>query len=209
MGKEWLLKKIWQPVWLVEFWLDNPSQVQNRYCHRIPVGNALEYNGNIYTLRSFEVLGAANQTPTILLKSPSEVVNGRTGVKILKVEESALTQGRTSDVPFDGEALISLADYRVVAETVRIVGDVELRLSPYYKAPKIKKVYRRCPWEYRGPRENGEGCGYDGSEYFDRNNRSISSRQNDFCNKSIQACNLRFQNSNNQPFGGAEITFDG
>ena len=209
MAKNWLHKSIWQPVWLVEFWLDDPSQVQNRYCHRIPLGDVLEYNGNVYTLRAMEVVAAANQSPTILMQSPSEVVNGRTGAKLIKVEESALTQGRSDNIPFDSEALISVADYRVVAETVRIIKDVELRLSPYYKRPIIKKVYRRCPWEYRGPRENGEGCGYDGSAYFDRNNRSISSRQNDFCNKSIQACNLRFENSNNQPFGGAEITFDG
>ena len=208
MAKEWLTKTIWQPVWLMEIWEENPLNVLSRWCHVIPLGNTLEYNDQFYSLRPMIVSDSGNN-PTVILKSPVDPFTGQNGMKLIKVEESGLQQGGRDPDTFDSDALLFMADYWVVGTTNRTDGDVEIALNPYYKTPKKDVVRRRCPWTYRGPRENGRGCGYTGAAAFDANNESVTQFNRDVCNKSIEACNLRFPEENLQPFGGAEVTYGG
>ncbi len=53
-----------------------------------------------------------------------------------------------------------------------------------------------CPWLYKGTE-----CGYSGSSYWDINNNPASSA-NDVCAKTFNACELRFPESGESPFGG-------
>lgn len=54
----------------------------------------------------------------------------------------------------------------------------------------------RCYHKYRGT-----NCGYNGSNYWDRNNNVVTERNEDVCQLSIKACELRFP-TGSLPFGG-------
>ena len=208
MAKEWLTKEIWEPVWLMEIWEENPLNVISRWCNIIPFGDTLEYNDQFYELRPM-IVSDDSINPTVILKSPVDPFTGQNGMKLLKVEEAGLQQGGRDPDTFDSDVLLFLADYSVVGTTVRSDGDIQIALNPYYKTPTKDVIRRRCPWTYRGPRVNDRGCGYDGAGRFDANNESVTEFNEDVCNKSIQACNRRFPTTNLQPFGGAEVTFNG
>ena len=64
------------------------------------------------------------------------------------------------------------------------------------KLPSRTVVANSCPWLYKGTE-----CGYAGSSYWDINNNSTSSA-NDVCAKTFTACELRFPESVESPFGG-------
>lgn len=207
MGKQWLNKTIWKPVWLISTWEDgNPNRVVRRFCNVIPSGegSSVTYNGNAYSLLPFIV---DRNSSKISITTPAETVNelsrglrGLFNLSLTNIEETALSSGRSNNAPFDSDALIYYAEFDVVERNTIKTGDIRYFVSPYYKDPNINKVYRRCPWEYRGPRQNGKGCGYSGGTVDDPYFGNV-----DRCSKSVLACTRRFPNSNNQPFGGAQV----
>jgi len=64
------------------------------------------------------------------------------------------------------------------------------------KVPCRSVIGNLCPWNYKGVE-----CGYSGNSYFDINNNSTTS-VNDVCAKNFQACELRFPEGEEMPFGG-------
>ena len=64
------------------------------------------------------------------------------------------------------------------------------------KLPSRTVVANSCPWLYKGTE-----CGYAGSSYWDVTNNSTTSA-NDVCAKTFTACELRFPESVESPFGG-------
>lgn len=54
-----------------------------------------------------------------------------------------------------------------------------------------------CQWTYRG-----EGCGYDGTDYFDSSDEPVVSADNDVCGKRLTSCVVRFGATAVLPFGG-------
>jgi phage-related protein len=64
------------------------------------------------------------------------------------------------------------------------------------KLPSRSVVANSCPWLYKGTE-----CGYSGSNYWDIDNNSTTSA-NDVCAKTFIACELRFPESGESPFGG-------
>ncbi len=64
------------------------------------------------------------------------------------------------------------------------------------RAPKRQCSANLCPWIYKGSE-----CGYSGSNYYDENDKSIASAENDRCGKRLSSCQIRFGENNPLPFG--------
>ena len=64
------------------------------------------------------------------------------------------------------------------------------------KLPARSVIANLCPWTYKGVE-----CGYSGSNYFDLDNNSTNSA-GDVCAKNFKACELRFPEPQELPFGG-------
>jgi phage-related protein len=65
------------------------------------------------------------------------------------------------------------------------------------KLPSRSVVANSCPWLYKGTE-----CGYSGSTYWDIDNNTVVSSSDDVCAKTFTACELRFPESVESPFGG-------
>ena len=65
------------------------------------------------------------------------------------------------------------------------------------KLPSRSIISNNCPWKYKGTE-----CGYSGSSYFDEDNNSVTDVADDVCSKNFQACELRFGENAELPFGG-------
>jgi phage-related protein len=64
------------------------------------------------------------------------------------------------------------------------------------KLPSRTVVANSCPWVYKGVE-----CGYSGSNYWDITNEPTPAA-NDICSKTFTACELRFPEPAESPFGG-------
>ena len=65
------------------------------------------------------------------------------------------------------------------------------------KLPARTVVANLCPWKYKGVE-----CGYSGSNYWKIDNSSTSTASEDVCAKNFIACELRFPEPQEIPFGG-------
>lgn len=62
------------------------------------------------------------------------------------------------------------------------------------RVPRRSMIANVCQWEYRSPE-----CGYSGSNYWDKDDNSVSVLSQDRCGKRLASCVLRFGGS-----GGVE-----
>jgi phage-related protein len=65
------------------------------------------------------------------------------------------------------------------------------------KLPARTVVANSCPWLYKGVE-----CGYSGSNYWDISNNVVTDVAKDVCSKTFTACELRFPEPLESPFGG-------
>lgn len=91
--------------------------------------------------------------------------------------------------------------FYVDQKTVECRDFVEFSLAARYdlagmQGPK-RQALRRCTWTYRG-----DGCGYDGDQYFDENDEKVDSRDEDVCGKKLRSCRARFGHKSLLPYGG-------
>jgi phage-related protein len=63
--------------------------------------------------------------------------------------------------------------------------------------PSRTVIANSCPWAYKGVE-----CGYSGGTYWDIDNNTVVSSSDDVCAKTFTACELRFPESVESPFGG-------
>ncbi len=65
------------------------------------------------------------------------------------------------------------------------------------KLPGRAVIANTCPWAYRGVE-----CGYSGTNYFKVDNSTTSNASEDVCAKTFTACELRYPEPQEVPFGG-------
>lgn len=65
-----------------------------------------------------------------------------------------------------------------------------------------RQLHSLCTWCIRNKYRTGDGCDYDGTRYFDKNNNPVSDPSLDECNGTLTACKLRFGENNELSFGG-------
>jgi len=58
-------------------------------------------------------------------------------------------------------------------------------------------VQNICPWRYRSSE-----CGYTGTAYFNANDQSVTTLEQDVCGKRLSSCKLRFGEFAELPYGG-------
>jgi lambda family phage minor tail protein L len=63
------------------------------------------------------------------------------------------------------------------------------------RAPK-RQCLKRCGWIYRG-----DGCGYDGTNYFNENDTPVTASE-DKCGQRLTSCKARFGENAELPYGG-------
>lgn len=63
--------------------------------------------------------------------------------------------------------------------------------------PRRQIVQNVCPWRYRGPE-----CGYTGDALFDANDQPVRTPSQDICSKRLSACQRRFGEFAELPYGG-------
>ena len=63
------------------------------------------------------------------------------------------------------------------------------------RAPKRHCSQNLCPWIYKGSE-----CGYSGSDFFNENDESVDSSDDDVCGKKLSSCEARF-GDDPLPFG--------
>ena len=85
---------------------------------------------------------------------------------------------------------------RVASENPELVEfELTSKLDLTNLALPRRQVLEHCPWKYRG-----EECGYNGTAYFDLNDKSTT-QANDQCGKRYSSCAKRFP-TGLLPFGG-------
>jgi lambda family phage minor tail protein L len=60
-----------------------------------------------------------------------------------------------------------------------------------------RQILEYCPWKYRG-----QQCGYTGTAYFDINDDSVGSEDDDICGHRYTSCRVRHPVPTPLPFGG-------
>ena len=65
------------------------------------------------------------------------------------------------------------------------------------KLPRRQVIQNICPWRYRSSE-----CGYTGTDYFDANDNSVVSTDDDVCGKRLSSCKSRFGEFAELPYGG-------
>ena len=87
---------------------------------------------------------------------------------------------------------------RKVSETRDVV---EFELAAAFdlagvRSPKRQCIANLCQWVYRSAE-----CTYTGTNYFDENDKRITSSANDVCGKRLSSCQARFGTTAQLPFG--------
>lgn len=67
---------------------------------------------------------------------------------------------------------------------------------PGVKLPKRQLVANICQWKYRSTE-----CGYTGTNYYDIDDKSVSTLADDKCGKRLSSCKVRFGATAELPFG--------
>ena len=101
----------------------------------------------------------------------------------------------------DDEAYFTDEIWYVDRKAVETRTHIEFELTAAHDVQGVKLPARvitanLCPWKYKGVE-----CGYSGSNYFDIDNNSTNSA-GDVCAKNFRACELRFPEGEEMPFGG-------
>ena len=65
-----------------------------------------------------------------------------------------------------------------------------------------RQLHSMCSWCMRGKYRSGDGCDYDGTLYFDKDNNPVDDPSLDVCSGNLTGCRVRFGENNPVPFGG-------
>ncbi|KAA5961000.1 MULTISPECIES: phage minor tail protein L [Pantoea] len=65
-----------------------------------------------------------------------------------------------------------------------------------------RQLHSVCTWCIRGWYRTGNGCGWNGSTYYDRFNNPVDDPSKDVCSGLVSACKVRFGDNNPLDFGG-------
>lgn len=130
-----------------------------------------------------------------------ELYQGLTGAYLEVITTLVKFTDRFRDTR-DPTAIITRDLFIISQKTIEIPGvEIEFELSVpgdfVDESFPGRTCMTKCPWVYRG-----EECGYDGDRYFDMNNNRVRKKEDDYCNKTLRACERRFGRDAVLPFGG-------
>ncbi|TDB44083.1 phage minor tail protein L [Photorhabdus khanii subsp. guanajuatensis] len=97
--------------------------------------------------------------------------------------------------------------FYIDTKTSEIAGEiVEFELSSPFDLQglriPIRQIHTICTWCMRGWYRTGNGCGYSGTKYFDKDGKPIDDLAKDECGGLLLDCKKRFGENNPLDFGG-------
>ena len=149
--------------------------------------------------------GEAGGSPFSLSKSDclDSTKNGGVGSWAIRTKSNCQSNGGTwyGNPTADDEAYFTEEIWYVDRKAVETRTHIQFELGAAHdvqgvKIPSRAVIANLCPWKYKGVE-----CGYSGSNYFDIDNNSTNSA-GDVCAKNFRACELRFPEPQELPFGG-------
>lgn len=188
-------------VWIDPDDIDDPSPAAQEYV-RFPVeASGFEYNGKGTLPRpTLRVSNVMNIMSALLLDvNKDSPGNDMCGAKLTRIRTmarflpAANFQGGTN--PFgnpDVTAILPLEVYYIDRKVSETRDLVEFELASALdlagvRAPRRLCIANLCPWTYRGA-----DCGYNGTRYFDANDKQIFDASKDECGKRLSSCLARF-----------------
>ena len=120
----------------------------------------------------------------------AEVRRIRTLKKFLDGESSA---DSTACLPYQVWVIDRKESENMNTVTFELSSDLD---KPNDYVPRRQLIGNCCQWGYKTSE-----CSYTGSNYFDKNDNTVSSSSADVCGKRLSSCKARFGDNNELPFG--------
>jgi len=181
------------------------DQAIYRFCNWTQVnGQDIVYQGNTYTPLPLQATGFELNTsgqlarPTLTFANVGLTITGLTNTYDDLVG-STVQRIRTLSTYLDGLPGADPDAYWGPDEWVVEQKSSENKLAVSFQLaipfdlegralPGRRLLREQCQWIYR----SNIGCHYDGNRYFNANNQSVASIDNDVCGKRLSSCRLRF-----------------
>ena len=125
--------------------------------------------------------------------------NDLTGAKIIRIRTlKRFLDGETAADPY---ATFPVEEWFVDRKATETRDVVSFELASKFdldnkQLPNRQVIANICQWEYKGSE-----CGYNGSDFFDVNDDSVSTTAQDKCGKRLSSCKKRFGENGELPFG--------
>lgn len=178
---------------------------------RLPIEvTGFEYSGQGQlprpTVRVANLLGSI--TAILLDVNTTTPGNDLTGAKLTRIRTLVryidgvnFTDGTNPYGTPDTSATFPSEIYYVSRKVSETRDLVEFELSASFdlagvRAPKRQCIANLCQWVYRSAE-----CTYSGTDYFDENDKRVTSSGSDVCGKRLSSCQARFGTAAQLPFG--------
>ena len=178
----------------------------------------ITWNSNDYTRLPVKADGFEYSSSGQLPRPTLEVANFNGSVSALLIGVNVTTAGndlvgakvkriRTLKKFLDGEsaadpyATFPIEEWYVDRKATESRDTVKFELASKFdlqnkELPNRQVVANICQWEYRSSE-----CSYTGSSYFDVDDNSVTTLEQDACGKRLSSCKARFGQSSQLPFG--------
>ena len=169
---------------------------------RLPVeAEGFEYKNTGTLPRPTLSVSNKDRAVTALLLSVNLVTPGNdlTGAKVRRIRTlKRFLDGETAADPY---ATFPIEEWYVDRKTLETQDQVTFELASKFdltnkKLPNRQVVANICQWKYRLSE-----CSYTGTDYFDAEDRSVSTAAEDVCGKRLSSCRKRFGANGDLPFG--------
>lgn len=118
-------------------------------------------------------------------------------IRRIKTLKKHLDNGSDPDPSVTAPYQIWYIDRKESENSNIVVFELSTQLDqPNRQVPKRQLIGNCCQWQYKSSE-----CSYTGTDYFDKNDNSVSAVSADVCGKRLSSCKKRFGEDNPLPFG--------
>ena len=170
---------------------------------RYPViAEGFKYDGQGQLPRPTITISNALSLATTLILTLNDLVGAKvTRIRTLKKYLDAVNFSTGTNSTADPSAEFAREIYIIDRKTLENRDLVSFELSATFdvagvELPRRQIIQNICPWTYKG-----EGCGYNASNYFDKDDNPTT-EANDHCSHRLSGCKARYGENNQLPYGG-------
>ena len=166
------------------------------------IAEGFKYDGQGQLPRPTITISNALSLATTLVLTLNDLVGAKvTRIRTLKKYLDAVNFSSGTNSTADPSAEFVREIYIVDRKTLENRNLVSFELSASFdvagvELPRRQIIQNICPWTYKG-----EGCGYSGTDYFDKDDNPTT-EANDHCSHRLSGCKARYGENNQLPYGG-------
>lgn len=166
------------------------------------IAEGFKYDGQGQLPRPTITISNALSLATTLVLTLNDLVGAKvTRIRTLKKYLDAVNFSSGTNSTADPSAEFAREIYIVDRKTLENRNLVSFELSASFdvagvELPRRQIIQNICPWTYKG-----EGCGYSGTDYFDKDDNPTT-EANDHCSHRLSGCKARYGENNQLPYGG-------